>query len=149
VRAAAVDLDAVLGDTRPLWIAWLEELGRRARVELDLPEDRAAAVPELDRAVGNWRALLERFAEDHAAIHLRPHPEVNAALRTLSANGVRVGAFTDAPTELASVALAHLGVTRRLEAVEAGAGALERLLEQLGPDTAVVRSRDELLRGSA
>jgi phosphoglycolate phosphatase-like HAD superfamily hydrolase len=149
VRAAAVDLDAVLGDTRPLWIAWLEELGRRARIELDLPEDRAAAVPELDRAVGNWRALLERFAEDHAAIHLRPHPEVNAALRVLSASGVRVGAFTDAPPELASVALAHLGVTRRLEAVEAGAGALERLLDRLGPGTTVVRSRDELLRAAA
>jgi phosphoglycolate phosphatase-like HAD superfamily hydrolase len=149
VRAAAVDLDAVLGDTRPLWIAWLEELARRARVELDLPEDRAAALPELDRAVGNWRALLERFAEDNAAIHLRPHPEVNAALRTLSARGVRVGVFTDAPPELASVALAHLGVTRRLEAVEAGAGALERLLERLGPNTAVVRSRDDLLRAAA
>jgi phosphoglycolate phosphatase-like HAD superfamily hydrolase len=149
VRAAAVDLDAVLGDTRPLWIAWLNELGRRARIELDLPEDRAAAVPGLDRAVGNWRALLERFAEDHAAIHLRPHPEVNAALRSLSASGIRVGAFTDAPTELASVALAHLGVTRSIEAVEAGAGALERLLDRLGPDTTVVSSRDELLRGSA
>jgi hypothetical protein len=67
----------------------------------------------------------------------------------LSASGVRVGAFTDAPPELASVALAHLGVTRRLEAVEAGAGALERLLDRLGPGTTVVRSRDELLRAAA
>ena len=149
MRAAAVDLDAVLGDTRPLWQAWLEELARRARVELDLPADRAAAIPELDHTVGNWRALLQRFAEDHAAIYLRPHPDVNAALRTLSANGVRVGAFTDAPPELASVALAHLGVARRLEAVETGAGALTRLLERLGPDTAIVRNRDELIRAAA
>lgn len=149
MRAAAVDLDAVLGDTRPLWSAWLEELARRARVELDLPADRAAAIPALDRAVGNWRALLQRFAEDHVALHLRPHPEVNAALRALNTNGIRLGAFTDAPPELASVALAHLGVTRRLEAVEAGAGALERLLERLGPDTAIVRNRDELFRAAA
>jgi phosphoglycolate phosphatase-like HAD superfamily hydrolase len=151
VRAAVVDLDTVLGDTRPLWSAWLDELARRARVELDIPADRAAAVPELDRAVGNWRALLGRFAEDHAAIHLRPHPEVNAALRSLNEDGIRVGAFTDAPAELAHVALAHLGVARRLEAVEAGADALERLLERFGPDTTVVRTREELqeLRGAA
>jgi phosphoglycolate phosphatase len=145
VRAAAIDLDAVLGDTRPLWNAWIEELTRRARVEIDLPADRAAAPPELDRAVGNWRALLQRFAEDHAAVHLRPHPGVNAALRNLNEQGIRIGIFTDAPPELADVALAHLGVTRRLEAVETGAGALERLLERLGRDATVVRNRDELL----
>lgn len=144
-----MDLDAVLGDTRPLWSAWLEDFTRRARVELELPEDRAAAIPELDRAAGNWRALLRRFAEDHVALHVRPHPEVNAALRTLSANGVRLAAFTDAPPELASIALAHLGVARRLEVVETGPRALERLLERLGPDTAVVRTRDELFRAAA
>lgn len=145
MRAAAVDLDGVLGDTRPLWNAWLVELTRKARVEVDLPDDRVAAVPELDQAVGNWRALLQRFAEDHAAVHLRPHPEVNATLRDLNERGVRIGSFTDAPRELANVAVAHLGVARRLEALEAGAGALERLLERLGPGTAVVSSRDEFL----
>jgi phosphoglycolate phosphatase-like HAD superfamily hydrolase len=149
MRAAAVDLDAVLGDTRPLWSAWLEDFTRRARVELELPADRATAIPELDRAAGNWRALLQRFAEDHVALHLRPHPEVNAALRSLSANGIRLGAFTDAPPELASIALAHLGVTRRLQAVETGPAALERLLERLGADTVVIRNRDELFRAEA
>lgn len=149
MRAAALDLDAVLGDTRTLWNAWLADLSRRARVDLDLPADRGEAAGELDRAVGNWRALLERFAEDHAAIHLRPHPEVNAALRRLSAGGVRLGAFTDAPSELAQVALAHLGAARRLEAVEAGARARERLLERLGDGAVVVGSRDQLLRASA
>ncbi|TMK90247.1 MAG: hypothetical protein E6G42_10035 [Actinobacteria bacterium] len=69
---------------------------------------------------------------------------MNAALRRLAADGVRLGAFTDAPESLARVAAAQLGVARRLEALEAGEGALERLLEQLGPGTRVVRSRADL-----
>jgi len=144
VGALALDLDAVLGDTRPLWRAWLEDVARRARVDVELPEDRVAAAAALDRALGNWRALLERFAEDRAPVHLRPSAEVNAALRRLASEGVRLGAFTDAPEPLARVAAAQLGVARRLEALEAGADALERLLERLGRDAAVVRSRSEL-----
>jgi phosphoglycolate phosphatase-like HAD superfamily hydrolase len=144
VEALALDFDGVLGDTRPLWRAWLEDVRRRARVEVELPEDRAAAAGVLDGAAGNWRALLERFAEEHAPVHLRPSAEVNAALRRLSADGVRLGAFTDAPEPLARVAAAQLGVTRRLEALEAGAGAEERLLERLGPGARVVRSSAEL-----
>ena len=54
---------------------------------------------------------------------------------------MRLAVFTDAPAELARVALAQLGAARRVDAVEAGAGALERL----GGDVTVVRSRDELL----
>ena len=142
--ALALDFDAVLGDTRPLWRAWLEDVGRRARVEVELPEDRIAAAAALDGALGNWPVLLERFAEDRAPVHLRPSAEVNATLRRLAGNGVRLGAFTDAPEPLARVAAAQLGVARRLEAVEAGAGALERLLERLGRDAVVVRSRSEL-----
>ena len=144
MRAVAVDLDAVLGDTRPLWQAWVEDLGRRARVDVELPADRAAAAQVLDGVVGNWRALLERFAEEHAPIHLRPSAEVNAALRRLSADGVRLGAFTDAPEPLARVAAAQLGVARRLEALEAGASAEERLLARLGPEARIVRSAAEL-----
>jgi phosphoglycolate phosphatase-like HAD superfamily hydrolase len=144
VEALALDLDAVLGDTRPLWRAWLEDLRRRARVEVELPEDRAAAARVLDGVVGNWRALLERFAEEHAPIHLRPSAEVNAALRRLSGAGVRLGAFTDAPEPLARVAAAQLGVARRLEALESGPDAVERLLERLGPATRIVRSTAEL-----
>jgi phosphoglycolate phosphatase-like HAD superfamily hydrolase len=148
VDALALDFDAVLGDTRPLWRAWLEDLARRARVEVELADDRAAAAGVLDGVVGNWRVLLERFAEEHAAIHLRPSASVNAALRRLTADGVRLGAFTDAPEPLARVAAAQLGVARRLEALEAGADALDRLLERLGSGTRVVRSRDDLAQAA-
>ena len=140
----ALELDGVLGDTRPLWRAWLDDLARRARVDVELPADRTAAADMLDGVVGNWRALLERFAEEHAPVHLRPRAEVNAALRRLGADGVRLGAFTDAPEPLARVAAAQLGVARRLEALEAGPGAEERLLERLGPGARIVRSAAEL-----
>ena len=147
MAAAAVDLDAVLGDTRPLWEAWLEDVARRLRLgPLDLPQDRAAAARELDARVGNWPVLLERFAEDRAPIFLRPDADTSATLRRLQAAGMRLGAFTDAPGPLARVAASQLGAARRLEALEAGAGALDRVLEQLGQDAVVVRSREELAR---
>ena len=147
MRAAAVDLDCVLGDTRPLWEAWLGDLARRLRLgPLDLPEDRAAAARELDERAGNWRVLLERFASERAPVFLRPDAATSAALRRLQAAGVRLGAFTDAPEPLARVAAAQLGAARRLEALEAGAGALDRLLARLGDDAVVVRSRAELAR---
>jgi phosphoglycolate phosphatase-like HAD superfamily hydrolase len=138
--AFAVDLDAVLGDTEPLWRAWLEDARRRYRVELEADPDEDA----LDAAIGNWRPLLERFAEEHARVYLRPDPSANAELRRLTAAGARVGAFTPRPEPLARVAAAHLGVTRRLDALEAGPGALERLLKALGRDAAVIRSLAEL-----
>ena len=142
----ALDLDAVLGDTRPLWDEWLLDAARRLRLdELDLPEDRGAAAAELDARVGNWQVLLERFADDRAPVYFRPNADASAALRRLGAAGVRLGAFTDAPEPLARIALEHLGATRRLDAWEAGAGALERLLARLGPGTAVLRTRAELL----
>jgi phosphoglycolate phosphatase-like HAD superfamily hydrolase len=144
VTAVAIDLDGVLGDTRPLWNAWLDDVGRRARVELELPEDRVAAAAELDRRIGNWRALLERFAEEHAAVYLRPDAQVAAALRHLQTEGVRIGVFTDAPEPLARVALGYLGAARRVEAVEIGEQAIERLRERLGPRAVVVRTRGAL-----
>jgi phosphoglycolate phosphatase-like HAD superfamily hydrolase len=139
-RAVAVDLDAVLGDTRELWRAWLEDAGRRSRVELADDIDEVA----LDETLGNWRLLLERFAEDHAPVYLRPSADGTAELRRLQAAGTRLGAFTSAPEPLATVAAAHLGVTRRIEALEGGTGALDRLLDRLGPDAAVVRTLDGL-----
>jgi phosphoglycolate phosphatase-like HAD superfamily hydrolase len=146
MTALALDLDRVVGDTRPLWRDWLEDAARRSRVDLTgLPEDRAAAAEQLDGLVGNWRALLERFAEDRAPVYLRPSAEVSGALRRLAGDGVRLGAFTDAPRELAEVAAAQLGASRRLEALEAGAGALERLLARLGPDARVLADRAALL----
>jgi phosphoglycolate phosphatase-like HAD superfamily hydrolase len=136
----AIDLD-VLGDTRPLWRDWLADAARVLDVK-GLPEDRAAAAAELDaRGAGNWRTLLERFAEDRAPVYLRPAAEVSAALRRLQGEGVGLAVFTDAPAELARVALAQLGAARRVDTVETGAGALERL----GDDVTVVRSRDELI----
>ena len=53
--------------------------------------------------------------------------------------------FTDAPEELARVALAQLGAARRIEILETGDDALERVLEQLGEDVRIVRTRAELL----
>ena len=146
-RALAIELDA-LGDTRPLWSAWLAS----ARAVLDvepgtLPTDRAAAAAALDAAgAGNWRVLLERFAEDHAPAYLRRDAATSAALHSLASSGARLGVFTDAPEPLARVALSQLGATRRVAALETGAGALERLLAALGAGAEVVRTRDDLLR---
>jgi phosphoglycolate phosphatase-like HAD superfamily hydrolase len=153
VKAVAVDLDGVLGDTHALWRDFLADAARRyaSIAHLDpaaLPEDRAAAAVELDRwaaaGVGDWRAALERFAEDRAPVYLRPSAEASAALRALSRAGARIGVYTDAPEELARVALAHLGAARHVAALEAGAGARERLLARLGGEAVVATRRDEL-----
>ena len=133
MTAVAIDLDGVLGDTRPLWNAFLADVSRRAHVDAS----------RLEEELPNWRALLERFAEDHAPVFLRPSAPATAALRRLHADGVQLGAFTDAPEELARVALAHLGGSRRIDVLEAGPGALERLLARL-PGARVVRTVAEL-----
>jgi phosphoglycolate phosphatase-like HAD superfamily hydrolase len=142
----AVDLDAI-GDTHRLWDAWLESA--RTVLEVDpegLPADRADAAAALDRAgAGNWRTLLERFSEDHAPAFLRRDAATSSALRTLAANGTKLGVFTDAPEPLARVALAQLGAARRVSELETGADALGRLLASLGPNAVVVRTRDDLL----
>lgn len=85
----AIELD-VLGDTRPLWRDCLVDVARVLDID-GLPEDRTAAAAELDaRGAGNWRALLERFAEDRAPVYLRPAAEVSAALRAFQADGMSV-----------------------------------------------------------
>jgi hypothetical protein len=56
-----------------------------------------------------------------------------------------VAVFTDAPEELARVALAHLGAARRIETLESGSGAEQRAVATLGAGAAVVRTRAELL----
>ena len=158
LRAVAIDLDGALGDTRLLWRDFLREAAWRfgSIAPLDpeaLPADRSAAALELDRwaaaGVGNWRAVLERFAEDRARVYLRQSAEANAALQALHAAGCRLGVFTDAPEELARVALAHLAAAQRFEVVEAGAGARERLLERLGAGSCVVSTQEELAKLSA
>jgi phosphoglycolate phosphatase-like HAD superfamily hydrolase len=135
VSAVAVDLDGALGDTRRLWQDWLDDAGRRARVDVDA----------LDEERPTWRQLLQRFAEERAPVYLRPAAEASAALRRLHGAGMRIGVFTEAPEELARIALAQLGATRRIEALETGEDALEKLLARLGPDTRVVRTRAELV----
>jgi FMN phosphatase YigB (HAD superfamily) len=157
VSAVAIELE-VLGDTRPLWDDWLADAARRFRsiAELDvesLPKDRGDAAAELDRwaeqGVGDWRGALRRFAENRAPVYLRPEAAVSAKLRALEGTGARLGVFTDAPEPLARIALAQLGAARRIDQLETGAGALERLLVKLGSDAAIIRTRDELsdLRG--
>jgi len=152
MRSIAIDLD-VLGDTRPLWNDWLADAARRFHSisPLDpaaLPEDRGDAAEELDAwaeaGVGDWRAALGRFAEDRAPVYLRPDAEISTALRELAARGHRLGVFSDAPEPMARIAVAQLGADRRIEALETGAGALERLLAALGPDALVVRDRSAL-----
>ena len=141
----ALDLDAVLVDTRQLWRDWIDDASRRARVELDLPEDREAAAAILDERLGDWRPLLERFAADRAPVYFRPRAETTALLRRLQAAGARMGAFTDAPRELAEIALAHAGAARRVETV----GTRDEVLRALGEGAVVVASRDELARAAA
>ena len=145
MNALALDLDGVLGDTRPLWLDWVTDVSRRTRVELDLPRDRAEAARVLDETMGNWQPLLERFAEDRAPVHFRPDAQVGAALRRLQADGVRIGVFTDAPEALARIAVAHCGAERRIEVLETGANALTRLLSRLGAGTRTVVTREELI----
>jgi phosphoglycolate phosphatase-like HAD superfamily hydrolase len=133
VTPVAIDLDGVLGDTRPLWDAFLTDVSRRAHID----------PARLEEELPNWRALLERFAEDHAPVYLRPSAPATAALRRLHAEGVQLGAFTEAPEELARVALAHLAGSRRIELLEAGPGSLERLLERM-PGARVARTVADL-----
>jgi hypothetical protein len=134
MRAVAVDLGA-LGDVEPLWRDWLDDAARRFRVDVAL----------LDEQLPNWRQLLERFAEERAPVYFRRDAEVTGALRRLHAAGVRIGVFAEAPEELARIALSHLGAEGRVDVVETGKGARQRLVAELGDGTVVVRTRDELV----
>jgi phosphoglycolate phosphatase-like HAD superfamily hydrolase len=134
MKALAVDL-AALGDVEPLWRDWLDDAARRFRVD----------VSALDEQLPNWRQLLERFAEERAPVYFRRDAEVTGALRRLQAAGVRVGVFSAAPEELTRIALSHLGADGRVDAVETGDGARERLLRGLGDKAVVVNTRAELV----
>jgi phosphoglycolate phosphatase-like HAD superfamily hydrolase len=154
MKAVAIDLDGALGDTRPLWREFLADAARRfasiARLDPDqLPCDRGDAAVELDRwaaqGVGDWRGALTRFAEERAPVFLRPNAEASAAVRALADAGYRIGVFTDAPEELARVAIAHLGVARRVDVLQTGMGARERLLGDVGADALMPATREELV----
>ena len=77
-------------------------------------------------ATSNIMALVQHEVPEHDLIHL-------LELRGENLEIVEVMIDGDSPS-----------VGKRVEALECGAGALERLLEALGPATVVVRSRDEL-----
>ncbi|MFL5969781.1 MAG: hypothetical protein ACJ74L_09300 [Gaiellaceae bacterium] len=135
MNAVAVDL-AALGDVEPLWRDWRDDAARRFRVD-------ASA---LEEDLPNWRQLLERFAEERAPVYFRRDADVTDALRRLHGAGTRLGVFTDAPEPLTRIALSHLGADGRVELVETGAGARERVLEKLGAGARIVTTRAELLR---
>jgi phosphoglycolate phosphatase-like HAD superfamily hydrolase len=147
MKTVAIDLDTVLGDTRPLWREFLADAARRyasiAPLDVDaLPSDRVEAAALLDewaaQGVGDWRGALTRFAEERAPVFLRPNAEANGALRSLAADGFRIGVTSDAPTELVDVALVHLGLARHV-----------KILDSVGKDAVAVTSRDELVRLAA
>jgi phosphoglycolate phosphatase-like HAD superfamily hydrolase len=134
MKALAISLSA-LGDTGPLWQDWLDDARRRYRVDAN----------DLDAELPNWRRLLERYAEDRAPVYFRRDADVSATLRRLHAGGVRIGVFTDAPEELARIALSHLGAERHVEFLEAGPGSQQRISQLLGSGALVLTTRDELL----
>ena len=142
----ALDLDGVLGDTRPLWDDWLAASSDVLEIApTELPPDRGEAAARLDAGgAGNWRALLERYAEERVAVYLRRDAPTSDALRLLAECGRALGVFTDAPEPLARVVLRHLGADRLVSAVETGSGALERLIARLGDGALVARTRAEL-----
>ena len=134
MKAVAISLSA-LGDMEPLWRDWLDDARRRYRVDGDA----------LDQELPNWRELLERFAEERAPVYFRRDADVSSTLRQLRASGTRIGVFSDAPAELARVALSHLGAERHIEVLESGPGAQKRILAALGNGARVIDTREELL----
>ena len=119
--AVVIDLDGALGDTRPVWDAFVEHLARRfAAIEpldpSELSSDRTQAAKQLDTwaasGVGDWRGQLTRFAEDHLPVHVRPDARAMSALRSLASSGAEMTVESDAPQELVDVAAAHLGLSR-------------------------------------
>ena len=54
------------------------------------------------RGAGNWRTLLERFAEDRAPVYLRRRRRSAPHCATLQAEGAQLVVFTDAPLEFAA-----------------------------------------------
>jgi phosphoglycolate phosphatase-like HAD superfamily hydrolase len=128
-RVITADLDGVFGDTRPAWSAFLAHAAQRfnAIAPLDiaaLSEDRVEAARQLDAwaasGVGDWRAQLTRFAEDHLPVYVRPDARVMGAARSLAAAGVELRVQSDAPQELVDVAAAPLGLGRLARSCEGG-----------------------------
>ena len=134
--------ERALSDADGLFAAAVEHVGRklgRAKpLDLDaLPSSRAETVAALDAWAGDdvdWRGELTRYYEDHIPLHLRPNPALNAALRQLGARGVRIGLWSPGPEEAARIVIHHVGLGRRVEAVQVGGSAdlAQRLAAELG-----------------
>ncbi len=107
---------------------------------------RTPQPPSTQRVRATGAPCSDRFAEERAPVYLRPAAEVSSALRRLTEAGTAIGVFTDAPEELARVALAQLGAARRVTALESGHEAVERLRRRLGSDALVAHTREELIR---
>jgi hypothetical protein len=135
VAAVAIELDGVLGDTRPLYEAWLADVSRRAQVD----------PARLEEELPNWRVLLERFAEDHAPVYLRPADRgardgargAGAAPRAARAGGGR-GSLSG---RLAALNEGPELTDRQLEAV---LERLDRIAAELARLNKRQESRDEL-----
>ncbi len=130
-----VDLDGVVGDTGPIWEAFLAHLARRfAAIEplepSELAAERTEAAEQLDTwaasGIGDWRGQLTRFCEDHMPVYLRTDAKVAAALRSLGSGGADVKVVSDAPQELVDVAASHLGLVRLVTSYRGGVPAGER-----------------------
>ena len=78
-------------------------------------------------------------------MYFRRDADVSMTLRELRASGTRIGVFTDAPAELARIALSHLGAERHVEVLESGPGAQQRVSTALGDRAQVITTREELL----
>jgi phosphoglycolate phosphatase len=153
--------ERALPDADGLFTAAVEHIGRKlGRAKpLDvaaLPPGRAETVSALDAWAGDdvdWRGELTRYYEDHIPLHLRPSPALNAALRQLSARGVRIGLWSPGPEEAARVVVHHVGLGRRVEAIQVGGSAdlAGRLAAELGaaPADALLVSADVGERAAA
>ena len=128
----------------PRLAAAAPDIARRRDAHVDEPtagsDEAGRRIRALFEAGRLTEADLERFAADRAPIHFRPRADVGAALRRLQRAGKRIGVFTDAPRELAELALAHVGAARRVDVV----GTRAHVLHELGPDAVVVESREQL-----
>jgi phosphoglycolate phosphatase-like HAD superfamily hydrolase len=151
---AVILSERALGDTDGLFTAAVahiaRKLGRVKPLDADaLPADRSRKLGALDEWAGSdidWRGELIRFYEDHIPLHLRPNPGLNAALRALQANGVRIGCWSAGPEEAARIVVHHLGLARRVEEIAVGGReAALRLAADLGapPAATLVVTPDE------
>jgi phosphoglycolate phosphatase-like HAD superfamily hydrolase len=154
---AVIFSEEALADTGRLFADAVDALARKlGRVKpLDvaaLPADHAAAVDALarwgDGDVSTWELELGRFYDDHVPLYLRPDAALNATVRRLEREGVRLGAWSPGPQDAAGSVIRFLGLTRRLEAVrvDRSADAPVALAAELGfaerPDDVLAVSAD-------